>query len=145
MVAYSFKGRFIEPITTRCKRQTIRAIGKKRHARPGEQIQLYTGDRFHPRKMGEAKCLSSITITLAFGDSCKRPLVIFGDPLVGQVLVAPAHLDGFAVNDGFADWQALADFWAETHAPLPAEWTGILITWGDTFAPSTPPAGDTRP
>jgi hypothetical protein len=57
MVAYSFKDRFIVPISLGLnipydvdhvvdvdagpKRQTIRAIGLRRHARPGETLQLY--------------------------------------------------------------------------------------------------------
>lgn len=138
MVAYTFKSRFVGPIERREKRQTIRAVGKKRHSQPGEQIQLFTGDRFHPRKVGVATCATSGPITLAFGDATKRPFVTFDDPQTAKakdILITPAELDDFAVSDGFADWQALADFWAETHSPLPAEWTGILITWGETFVP----------
>ena len=66
MSAYSFKRRFVNPIRVglcldpifqigkhevsemeapiRPKRQTIRAEGKRRHARPGEIVQLYHGD-----------------------------------------------------------------------------------------------------
>lgn len=141
MVAYTFKSRFIEPIERREKRQTIRAIGKKRHARSLDSIQIYTGDRFHPRKVGQATCTGSGPITLAFGDATRRPFVTLGEGQApGDLIIGEAELDAFAVSDGFADWQALADFWAETHSPLPAEWTGILITWGETFAPAGAPA-----
>ena len=136
MVAYTFKPRFVIPIELGEKRHTIRAVGKKRHARPGDTLQLMTGPRMRPRKIGEATCVDVRPITLAFGDATKRPFVCFGDPSdagPGDILITPAELDDFARADGFADWQALADFWAETHAPLPAEWTGIIITWGDTF------------
>lgn len=44
MVAYSFQKRFVEPIRSGRKRQTIRA-DRKRHARPGEVLQLYSGMR----------------------------------------------------------------------------------------------------
>lgn len=53
MVAYSYKARFVEPIRLGLepgpwipgmKRQTIRA-DRKRHARPGEEIQHYRGMR----------------------------------------------------------------------------------------------------
>lgn len=147
MVAYSFKPRFVLPIELGDKRQTIRGVGKKRHARAGDTLQLYTGPRMKPRKIGEATCESSGPITLAFGDATKRPFVVFGDPQTagpGEILITPAELDAFAVLDGFADWQALADFWAETHAPLPAEWTGVIVRWGDTFRGGlalNPPAG----
>lgn len=139
MVAYTFKPRFVDPVSRREKRQTIRGVGKKRHARPGDTLQLYTGPRMRPRKFGEATCESSRQITLAFGDATRRPFVTFGPPSdagPGDILITPAELDAFAVSDGFADWQGLADFWAETH-DNPVEWTGILITWGDTFRPET--------
>jgi hypothetical protein len=42
MVAYSFNPIFVGPILAGTKRQTIRAE-RKRHARPGEAMQLYTG------------------------------------------------------------------------------------------------------
>ena len=45
MVAYSLKPRFIPPILSGAKRQTIRAISRRRHAIPGETLQLYTGMR----------------------------------------------------------------------------------------------------
>ena len=45
MVAYNFQEQFVAAIVDGRKRQTIRAIGKKRHAEPGERIQLYTGMR----------------------------------------------------------------------------------------------------
>lgn len=148
MVAYTFKAQFVLPIELGEKTQTIRAVGKKRHARAGDTVQHYTGPRMKPRKIGESTCQSSGPVTLAFGDSCKRPFVVFGDPQTagpGEILITPAELDAFAVADGFADWQALADFWAETHAPLPAEWTGVIVRWGDTFRGGlalNPPVGD---
>ncbi|OYY06768.1 MAG: hypothetical protein B7Y70_16055, partial [Rhizobiales bacterium 35-68-8] len=44
MVAYGFKFRFVEGIQSRTKRQTIR-LPRRRHALPGERIQLYYGMR----------------------------------------------------------------------------------------------------
>ena len=44
MVAYSFKAPFAEPIQYGLKRQTIRGE-RRRHARPVEPMQLYTGMR----------------------------------------------------------------------------------------------------
>jgi hypothetical protein len=85
MVAYSFKKQFIAPILSGVfgvaaglplppgenyfpKRQTIRAIGKRRHARPGEMIQLYTAMRTKQcRKLGEARCVSVQTVKLFIG------------------------------------------------------------------------------
>jgi len=56
MVAYSFKAQFREPILAGTKRQTIRA-DRKRHARLGEALQLYTGMRTRQCKLiGRATC-----------------------------------------------------------------------------------------
>lgn len=143
MVAYSFKGRFVGPIDARTKRQTIRSVGKKRHAREGDKVQIYTGDRFHPRKVGDAVCERSGPITLNFGSATRRPfVVVFSTPEAAQaenIILTPDELDAFAVRDGFADWQDLADFWTETHGQT-EEWSGVIITWGDSFA-SFIPAG----
>ena len=50
MVAYSFNSRFEVAIREGWKTQTIRA-GRKRHARPGEMLQLFCGMRTaHCRK-----------------------------------------------------------------------------------------------
>lgn len=137
MVAYSFKDRFVGPISSREKRQTIRGVGKKRHARRGDRLQLYTGPRMKPRKFGEATCEAAVSILLNFGSVSRRPFVQIGESGPNAaIILEPDKLDTFAVSDGFADWQALADFWAETH-DNPVEWTGILITWGDSFDPST--------
>ncbi|MGY0779836.1 S49 family peptidase [Azospirillum argentinense] len=75
MVAYSFRPRFIDPILAGLepgpllpgmKRQTIRgASGGKRHARPGELVQLYTGMRTRQcRKLGEGRCVAAEPVTL---------------------------------------------------------------------------------
>lgn len=137
MVAYSFKGRFVAPIEARTKTQTIRAVGKKRHARKGDILQVYTGDRFHPRKVGIARCILAAPITLDF----RAGLVTWdhqreaGDvpiPIKGQ-----AALDAFAVSDGFESWDDLQTFWLQTHDTSIA-FTGVRIFWGDTFASLTP-------
>lgn len=75
MVAYSFKKQFIKPVQAGLgildpspenslitpKRQTIRAIGKRRHAREGENIQLYYGMRTKQcTSIGVARC-SAVT------------------------------------------------------------------------------------
>lgn len=45
MAAYNFQKRFATLIESGDKNHTIRRIGKRRHASPGEAIQLYTGMR----------------------------------------------------------------------------------------------------
>lgn len=142
MVAYSFKGRFVEPIKARTKRQTIRKPGKKRHARPGDALQIYTGDRFHPKKVGEATCETARPICLGFRQTTaggiRRPFVLFGDPSDAKpadILLTPEELDNFAKADGFDSWDDLEVFWLDTHGAA-REFEGVIITWGDTFVAS---------
>lgn len=128
MVAYNFQARFEAPLLARTKRQTIRAEGRKRHARAGETIQLQAGPRFHPRRLGLATCEAVDGITLSFGN---RPSVI----LPAVTIDAPADLDAFAVLDGFASWRDLAAFWAVTHGEH-FVFEGLRISWGETFVPT---------
>lgn len=131
MVAYSFKKRFAPPIiaglhpgplVAGMKRQTIRA-DRKRHARPGEELQLYTGMRTTSCKLlGRAACTSVLPIRLLLGSS---PVVeIGGEPAITDA----GGLDLFARFDGFADWPDLCAFWAAEHAEV-SEFSGVLIRW----------------
>lgn len=122
MVAYSFKSHFAPPILAGTKRQTIRA-DRKRHARAGEQLQLYTGMRTkHCQLIGRAECLSVWPVTLILREVHSVVLEgfreIYGD------------LDAFARADGFKDWAELAGFWAANH-PGVEIFDGVLIRWGD--------------
>lgn len=122
MVAYSFKGRFAEPILSGSKRQTIRA-DRKRHARPGEELQLYTGMRTRScRLIGRATCLTVSPIEIGFG---YPPFV----EVHHREAVRDDELDHFARADGFADWADLAAFWAAEHPDTPV-FSGVLIQWG---------------
>lgn len=133
MVAYSFKRQFVAPIQVGLgtieripgteyapKRQTIRAY-RKRHARPGEEIQLYCGMRTkHCFLIGRARCTSVDGILLRFG--------------IGKISVDnyPAireddELDIFAQADGFKDFAEMAAFWHEEYGQDHFE--GIIIKW----------------
>jgi len=111
MVAYSFQPRFVDPI--RCglgidqflvatgevvpKRQTIRAVGLRRHARPCEELQLYTGLRSkRARLIGRARCTSVAGICIFLG----RGVVSIDD----YPAIRDGDLDAFAQQDGFSDW-----------------------------------------
>lgn len=125
MVAYSFKRRFVDPIRAGTKRQTIRA-DRKRHARAGEELQLYSGMRTRECELiGRAICEDVVPITLLFNDQ---------DPEAEGVILPgfgfPGGLEGFARADGFDSWAALKQFWRDNH-PGVDEFTGVLITWGD--------------
>jgi len=124
MVAYSFKQQFVEPIRSGSKRQTIRA-DRKRHARPGESISLYTGMRTkHCKLIGVAECIAVEPIRMILG------------PL-GSVEISGIEwsgtLDQFAQTDGFQKWDDLLYFWELNHAEL-SDFSGQLIRW-DKFDP----------
>lgn len=148
MVAYSFKKRFVPAVllglkpspgadTVRPKRQTIRAgsvsgggtastTNGKRHARPGEVVQLYTAMRTKQcRKLGEARCVSVQPITLWLG----------GDGAVtvqlGGKLLGLRQTRQFVRDDGFETPQDMVEFWQQENGAdkFGAKWHGVLITW----------------
>ncbi|PZR82553.1 MAG: hypothetical protein DI537_36400, partial [Stutzerimonas stutzeri] len=112
MVAYSFHKRFVEPIATGhpatgiVKRQTIRA-DRKRHARPGEPLQLYQGMRTkHCFKIiADPVCVAVRPLELFIA----RGYVRFTD--TGEAFGVTAMLDDFARQDGFLHWADLQAFW----------------------------------
>jgi hypothetical protein len=117
MVAYSFKQRFAAPILAGTKCQTIRA-DRRRHARPGEEMQLYTGMRTKQcRLLARVKCSQVHPVTLSF---------LQGQVRIGRI--SYYDLDAFARRDGFEDWDDMRAFWHEEHG-APAEWEGVLVSW----------------
>lgn len=130
MVAYSFKKRFGPPILAGTKAQTIRA-DRKRHARPGELIQLFTGMRTRQcRRLGETPCLSVEPIRIELPRARRVPEVLIFD-LAGALarhIHTPDALRDFARADGFADFDALHAFWCAEH-PGVDTFHGVLIRW----------------
>ena len=124
MVAYSFRTRFVAPILAGAKRQTIRAA-RKRHARPGDELQHYTGMRTkHCKLIGVATCADVRPITILFDDD--------RDDLEGVITkgwMLSGDLDEFARLDGFSSWADLKAFWRAEH-PGVDEFDGTLIMWG---------------
>lgn len=127
MVAYSFQAQFVEPIWSGRKRQTIRATGKRRHAKAGDALQLYTGMRTkHCRLFGRAVCHAALSIRIDFSTIYPGDVVTIEDgPRFWQ-----GDLDPFARADGFEDWQELRHFWQTNH-PNVLQFHGALITWRD--------------
>lgn len=146
MVAYSYKGRFVAPIRVglglpvlhehyelggyipgqpvRPKRQTIRGVGKRRHARAAETIQHYHGMR-SPKcfKIGDARCTGVSQIRLYIHSEW---IEIKG----GSELKRGRELDAFARDDGFDDWAAMRAFWLEEHdGKHLGPFCGSLIKW----------------
>lgn len=131
MVAYSFKKRFVNPIklglgmrvdhepgSAWCtpKRQTIRAMGRRRHVRQGEKLQLYTAMRTKQcQKIGDAQCVYAVPIAI---DVMKTKLK-FSDFVF--------DVDAFARSDGFADAADMHAFWLKEHGL--GKFEGVLIRW----------------
>ena len=139
MVAYSFQRRFVDPIKVGLglavvppeyttgpvmvpapKRQTIRAHGKRRHARPGETLQLYTAMRTKQCfKIGEARCTAVNQITMMVG---RRTIafLVDGEPI-------PDHRE-FVMADGFENLEDMLAFWHSEHRGVD-KFEGVIIKW----------------
>ncbi|MER8814354.1 ASCH domain-containing protein [Mesorhizobium sp. M0965] len=143
MVAYSFKAMFGPQVSGLIKRHTVRAE-RKRHARPGEPVQLYQGMR------------TRTCVKLVDPDPiCVRvlPIAIVTTPLldefIGSIVIDCRSLhrdeiEAFAASDGFAiehvgDWRwkrigrhgsarwNMGAFWQAEHGAGLFE--GKLIEW----------------
>ncbi|MDR7040271.1 uncharacterized protein YqfB (UPF0267 family) [Methylobacterium sp. BE186] len=127
MVTYSFKKRFAVPILAGTKAQTLRTDWK-RHVRPGELVQLFTGMRAkYCRRLGEARCTDIVPVRLAFSRHNATELIRLGDRLM-----APCLLDTFARANGFANITDMARFWCAEYPPEEGDtltFEGVLIRW----------------
>lgn len=120
MVAYSFKAQFRTRILAGTKRQTIRS-DRKRHARPGEQIQLYTGMRTRSCALiARAICQACVPIRIGVADQ-------WIETETGRIDDLPT-LELFAAVDGFESWSAMRAFWQREHRDQPT-FFGVLIRW----------------
>jgi len=121
MVAYSFKPRFVAPILAGTKTGTIRAEGLRRHAIPGEQLQLYTGMRTkHCALILKLPCIDSPPILLVFRGETRIEAS-------GARLTRATALDSFARADGFNDFAEMREFWREEHGA--ARFRGRWMRW----------------
>ncbi|OWU77625.1 ASCH domain-containing protein [Marinibacterium profundimaris] len=114
MVAYNFQAQFAPDVESGRKRQTIRRDGKRRHARPGEAVQLYTGMRTKGcRQLGTGICTTSTYCAIR-----EDGITLGNHPKV--------NIAEFARADGFRDFDHMKQWFRETHG-LP--FTGRLIAW----------------
>ena len=127
MVAYSFQKRFAEPILEGRKLGTIRAP-RKRHARPGETMHLFTGMRTkHCRLIAEKTCHIACAVELNFHRQ-------FGPGVwkVAGIELNAATMNCLAREDGFADVLDMTAFWFDQHGREATEikFEGVLLRWG---------------
>ena len=144
MVAYSFITAFVADVEARTKRQTIRPL-RKRHARPGERIQLFTGMRTkHCRKIiPDPICIGVDEVRFDLREASASPaelpdtvgLFVNGIPLVFSDADEYARQDGFKGLPGVSDRQGLFPFahmalwWVRVHGRVLFE--GVAIRWED--------------
>ena len=116
MVAINFSPQFAGPVERREKRQTIR---RKARIRPGQRAQLYTGQRTKAcRKLAEDDpvCVEVLPVRITRGT-----LEVDGACLMSDTAAA------FARADGFKDFNAMADWFAEKYGGPVFE--GYVIKW----------------
>lgn len=115
---YNFKAQFASLIASGQKRQTIRALGKRRPPRVGEKLQLYTGLRTkQARKLldPDPLCSAVRSISINYG-----AVTIEGRRLSAKQVFELAQLDGFNSIDDFLM------FFKKTHGD---QFEGVLIEW----------------
>lgn len=138
MVAYSFAPQFIEPIVSGSKRQTVRGL-RKRHARAGEHIQIYTAMRTkYCRKIltPDPICISVKSIWLRVQ---KRTEHLLEEVQINGIALDEAEIEQFAIDDGFAGGlcdgfarRRMGEFWLKAHAfpdTLGLTFDGVIIGW----------------
>ena len=127
MVAYSFNKRFVPQIAAGTKRQTIR-LPRKRHARPGERLQLYTGmrTRYCQKIIPDPICSWATPLSILFEARRIVSIELSTETIGGGVRVK--CLDQFARQDGFEGIEDMSEFWARTHG-TPEHFVGVLICW----------------
>ncbi|TIV45066.1 MAG: ASCH domain-containing protein [Mesorhizobium sp.] len=139
MVAYSFKAMFGHQVSSLTKRQTVRA-DRKRHARPGEPVQLYQGMRtIHCRKLVDPDPICSRVRSIEIAVSDLMPVAIVsiaieGIPLQREEIELFCRADGFAPSCVREFWllgetarENMGSFWLHHHGI--GRFEGVLIEW----------------
>lgn len=122
MVAYNFQKQFVEPIRSGKKTHTIRRNGKRRHARPGERLQLYTAMRTKACAKildKDPECIHACSVEIKVGRAIILSIKVGGFKV--------ENLQAFAIDDGFESLAAMHAFWLKFHGVGLFE--GTLIEW----------------
>ena len=141
MVAYGFKKFFAPQIEDGTKTHTIRGH-RRRHAHPGEQLQLFTGMRtIHCRKIiDDPICRQVLPIVIMSTDLIDAGIAyieINGMPLRRDEIEAFAISDGFAPDRlrglapakliGATARETMGRFWRENNSC--SRFEGVIIRW----------------
>jgi hypothetical protein len=136
MVAYSFQRRFVAPIQVGLghiehlpgtdyvpKRQTIRAVGLRRHARPGEELQLYCAMRSPSCFLiGRAGCSDVRPIEIKIRDDANMQI------RMDRKWLRDGEAESFARSDGFGSLEDMWLFWRQEHKGVD-RFAGFVILW----------------
>lgn len=125
MVSYSFQKRFVSDIQSGRKPHTIRAH-RKRHARPGEMLQLYCGMRTKScfKIIPDVVCPQVQDISIWVESDL--PSRVAGIEIAGFELCED-RMNGFARSDGFTDLYEFGRFWELTHGE--GRFDGVVVHW----------------
>lgn len=153
MVAYSFRKPFAPKIEDGSKHHTLRGP-RRRHAREGETLQLYTGMRTKACRLVATKtCTQVCGVRLDFGWR-EAPVVVFaiaelaslglgrpadgpgGAPCRVGPMAPVVDVQAFARADGFPSFGAMARWWWTMHRTR--RWNGFLVNWGEPYSLSLP-------
>lgn len=125
MTTLMFQPRFVEPIQSGRKRQTIRPP-RKRPIKIGERLSL---------RVWKSKAYRSPQIEFATGKAVATlPIEITEDGIrfgIGELIKERRRLDAFAVSDGFECWPHMRDF-LRSRFDYGLPFTGVLIQWEDS-------------
>jgi hypothetical protein len=126
MVAYNFIKQFADDVESGKKLQTIRKVGKRKHALPGDTLQLYTGMQTKScRLLREALCTTLIPIRIrpSFGE-----VLFLLDDKNWLVCDSEKHISVLAQKDGFANAAEFFDYFA-MQCDETGRFDGYLIKW----------------
>ena len=123
MVAYNFVKQFAARIEDGSKKHTIRPTGKRRHARKGDKLQLYYGQRTkHCRKLRDDTCVESADIQIMVSTAG-----FFSWIRINEKYLCDQQMELFATEDGFESLSQMSHFFFEMYGPGLFE--GKLIIW----------------
>ena len=109
MVAYNFQPEFGAAILAGVKTSTIRPNGRRRHARVGEVVQLYSGMRTpYCTLLARAICIGAYPVEV----------LQEGVRIDGAVICDSAALDALAISEGFSKFGNM-QAWFDIRYSLP--------------------------